>query len=385
MSKTCMIIAGEISGDKHAARVVERMKRERDLRVIGIGGDRMKAAGVELLYHVKEMSVMGFGEIISKLPFFRKVRRDLSRVIAEEKPSAVILVDYPGFNLRFAELAKRKGLKVVYFISPQIWAWGKGRIKKIRRTVDLMLTIFKFEEEMYKKENVTAHFIGHPLVDEMKIPRAGEVENFREKYSSALSAVNKRRKFLALLPGSRMQEIKRILPTMLESVKVLKMELADDGIELETIIGCAPGVEDETYHKIVEQSGFNAHLCLEVELLMSSADAGMVTSGTATLEAALHNLPIVVVYKTSFATYFIGRLLVRLKSISLVNIVAQQEIVHELVQYGFKPPMAAAFVKEILTDNQAVDEIRRKYAELKNIIGGEGACDRAAELILKMI
>ena len=373
-----LIIAGETSGDKHAAHLVESMRKSRDVRVVGIGGDKMKAAGVELLHHVKEMSVMGFSEIISKLPFFRKVRQDLLQAIRNEKLSAVILVDYPGFNLRFAELAKKKGLKVIYFISPQVWAWGKKRIGKIRTTVDLMLTIFRFEEEMYKRENVNAHFIGHPLLDEMKVPTESEIDKFRRQYSS-----EKGNRFLALLPGSRLQEINRILPTMLESVKKLKTELSQDDLGLEVVIGCAPGIDERVYYDAMSRIGIKAHLSFEVELLMSSADAGMVTSGTATLESALRNLPILVVYKTSIITYLIGKLLIKLSSISLVNIVAQKKIVEELVQFDFKPNKAAAIVKEILMNNQVADEIKRKYSELRKILGGPGASDRAAELIFK--
>jgi len=350
------------------------------LIVVGIGGDRMKAAGVHLLHHVKEMSVMGFSEIITRLPFFRKVRHDLLLAVQNEKPSAVILVDYPGFNLRFAKQAKKNGLKVIYFISPQIWAWGKKRIKKIRTTVDLMLTIFKFEEAMYEKENVNAHFIGHPLLDEIKIPDAAEVKDFRQRFSKSSCS-----KFIALLPGSRLQEINRILPTMLGAVKILDEELKKDGIELKAVVGCAPGIDKKVYEEIIPANGINVQLSQEVELLMNSADAGIVTSGTATLESALHDLPILVVYKTSIVTYFIGKLLVKLKSISLVNIVAGQKIVEELVQFDFKPNEAAAILKDILINSHVSDEIRKKYSELRKILGGPGASDRAAELILKMI
>ena len=374
-----MIIAGETSGDKHAAHLVESMKKREDVRVFGIGGDNMKTAGVELLHHVREMSVMGFGEIVSKLPFFGKVRRDLLRAIRTEKPSAVILVDYPGFNLRFAELAKKNGLTVIYFISPQIWAWGKRRIKKIRRTVDLMLTIFNFEEEMYKGKNVNAHFVGNPLLDEMDISTDMQIKEFRGRYSTEKEA-----RILALLPGSRMQEIKRILPTMLQSVRILEGELARDNIKLETVIGCAPGIDEQVYLDTMGRAGIRFHLSREVELLMNSANAGIVTSGTATLEAALHDLPIVVVYKTSFLNYLMGRLLVRIKSISLVNIVAQNKIVDELIQFEFKPQKAAAVTKEILMNDDVATRIRQNYVSLRKILGGPGASDRAAELILGM-
>ena len=380
MTKTVLIVAGEASGDKHAAQLVESLKKKEDLRVVGIGGDMMKGAGVELLHHVKEMSVMGFSEIISKLPFFRKVRLDLLDFVRKEKPAAVILVDYPGFNLRFAELARKNGMEVIYFISPQIWAWGKKRIKKIRRTVDLMLTIFKFEEEMYKQEGIDAHFVGHPLLDEMRYYDGTEIQRFRDSHSAKGGA-----RMLALLPGSRLQEVSRILPTMLESVKLLKQNLLSLGTELEVVIGCAPGIDNDVYEKIVKDSGVSVHLSHDTDLLMSSSDAGMIKSGTSTLEAALHDLPMVVVYKTSWLNYFIGRMLVKVESISLVNIVARKKIVEELVQDDFTPSRAAEIFKDIFTRKDVVDRIRRSYADLRVVLGGKGASDRAAELILKAI
>lgn len=377
--KNYLIIAGETSGDKHAARLVESMKKKENVRFRGVGGDMMRTAGVELLHDVKEMSVMGFVEIVSKLPFFGRVRNDLSEVIRKEKPSAVILVDYPGFNLRFAELAKKNGVKVVYFISPQVWAWGKRRLKKIRNTVDLMMTIFKFEEELYRSENVNAEFIGHPLLDELTIPSENDVIKFRGAYTK-----NGSTKILALLPGSRLQEIVRILPVMLESVKVLKKHLNNEKIDLSPVLGCAPGIGDEVYSKMISNAGVDAHLSRDVELLMSSADAGLVTSGTATLESALHDLPIIVVYKTSLVTYLIGRMLVKLHSISLVNIVAGRRIVEELIQHDFKPEKAARIAYELLMNDRVRKEIRMNYAELRRILGGPGASERAAELVLKV-
>jgi lipid-A-disaccharide synthase len=305
------------------------------------------------------------------------------QAIRDERPSAVILVDYPGFNLRFAELAKRQGLRVIYFISPQIWAWGRRRIKKIRRTVDLMLTIFKFEEEIYRRENVNAHFVGHPILDEIRTPSQPEITRFRERYfSKSFEVIHAEAKIVALLPGSRLQEINRILPSMLESVKVLRRELVPNNVGLEIVVGCAPGIDESVYQSIVTQTGVEVHLSHDVELLMSSSDAGIVTSGTATLEAALHDLPIVVVYKTSILTYLIGRLLIRLKTICLINIVAQKKIVDELVQCEFTPHRAAAILMGLLMNSKVAWEVKRNYADLRTILGGPGASDRAAELIL---
>ncbi len=380
MSKTVLIIAGEASGDKHAANLVESLKRREDVRLIGIGGEKMQAAGVELLHHAKEMSVMGFSEIFSKLPFLRRVRKDLMSSVRTEKPSAVILVDYPGFNLRFAGLAKRNGIKVIYFISPQIWAWGKRRIKKIRRTVDLMLTIFKFEEDMYREEGVNARFVGHPLLDEIRTHDKSELESFRKSCS-----VDENGKMLVLFPGSRLQEVKRILPTMLESAELLKEELLKIGTRLEAVIGCASGIDQSVYEQIVREAGVSVRFSRDPDLLMSAGDAGLIKSGTATLEAALHGLPIAVVYRTSWINYFIGRMLVKLDSISLVNIVAGKKIVEELIQNDFTSTRAASIMKEIITNKNVVDEIRAKYAELRTVIGEKGASDRAAELVLETI
>ncbi len=378
--KTVMIVAGEASGDKHAALLVKSLKERSEIRVIGIGGDKMEAAGVELIHHAREMSVMGFTEILSKIPFLRKVRRDLLETIKDEKPTAVILVDYPGFNLRFASLARKSGIKVIYFISPQVWAWGKRRIEKIRRTVDMMLTIFKFEEDMYLIEGVDAHFVGHPLLDEMVEHSEPETDNFRQAHMARPDG-----KLLALLPGSRLQEVRRILPAMLESVEFLKEELASIGKSLDAVIGRVPGIDRNVYENIVKNSGVNVQLTDESDLLMSSADAGMIKSGTSTLEAALHDLPMIVVYKTSWLNYIIGRMLVRLDSISLVNIVAGKKIVEELIQDDFSALKAARLLKGILTEPQVVADIREKYSELKTILGGKGASDRAAELILGAI
>lgn len=380
MTKTLLIIAGEASGDKHAAHLVTSLKKLGDVRILGVGGDRMKDAGVELIHHVREMAVMGFTDVVSRLPFIRKVRRDLLRLISRENPSAVILVDYPGFNLRFAGLAKKSGTKVVYFISPQIWAWGKNRIEKIRRTVDLMLTIFRFEEDLYRSEGVDAHFVGHPLLDEMQPRDPSAIEEFRKAHCPGPGS-----KLLALLPGSRLHEVKRILPTMLQSVGLLRKELAALGMTLEVAVGRAPGIDTHLYEEIVRNSGVNVGLAGDSELLMSAADAGLVKSGTATLEAALHDLPMVVVYKTGMLNYLIGRMLVKLDSISLVNIVARTKIVEELVQGQFTPSRASALLKDIFLKPGVVEELRQKYSELRKILGGKGASDRAAELILKTI
>lgn len=373
-----MIVAGEASGDKHAARLVESLKKREDVRVIGIGGDEMKAAGVELIHHVSEMSVMGFSDIILKIPFFRRVRQDLVASLEKEKPSAVILVDYPGFNLRFAEVAKKKGIRVIYFISPQIWAWGMKRIKKIRRAVDLMLTIFKFEEEMYRREGIDAHFVGHPLLDELEVFRTSDIERFRKASSLQPDA-----RLLALFPGSRMQEVVRLLPTMLETAEYLRDELSSRGIPLGVAVACAPGIDKRVYGEIAGRSGLNVIFTSEADLLMSAAQGGLIKSGTSTLEAVLHDLPIVVAYKTSWLNYLLGRLLIKLDSISLVNIVAGRKIVEEFVQDDFTPKRAGAKLIEIFTRAEFVEDLMRKYADLKEKLGDKGASDRAAELVLK--
>ncbi len=375
-----MIIAGETSGDKHAALLAESLQKAADVRLYGVGGDRMKEAGVALMHHVREMSVMGFSEVLFRIPFLRRVSRELIESIDARKPDGVILVDYPGFNLRFAALARARGLKVIYFISPQVWAWGKGRIEKIRRTVDLMLTVFKFEEEMYKEEGIDAHWVGHPLVDEITHPDSSSFSEFKKKYGIAEGS-----KILALLPGSRLQEIRRILPGMLRTAELLAGGLPHETIKIVTVIGCAPGIGSKIYDELTAGSRAYPLLCPDVESLLISSDAGIIASGTATLEAALYGLPIAVVYKTGWLNYLIGRSLVKLKSISLVNIVAGKEIVKEFVQGNFKPGEVAEAVREMLVAGGVAEKMRNEYKEVRRILGEKGATDRAAKLILNSI
>ncbi len=370
-----MIIAGETSGDRHAAKLVESLKSlDGSLRIIGIGGDEMRNAGVEIIHHIREMSVMGFSDVIARLPFFRKVRRDLVDAIRREKPSAVILVDYPGFNLRFARTARKHGLKVIYYISPQIWAWGMRRIKIVRQNVDLMLTIFKFEEELYKRFSVNAKFVGHPLIDEQL--SANEKEFDKENFGAGSDS-----KLIALLPGSRLQEVKRVFPVMLKTASVIRKW--KNGERLKFATGCAPAIPDSVYQDFMRDSDVDVLLTRRVDNLIKSSDAGIVTSGTATLECALAGLPIVVVYKTGLLNYLLGKALVKVKHISLVNIVGNDEIVPELIQNEFLPDTAAKLLNSILWDEGVSDRIRKKYEAIRSKLGEPGGSMRAAKLIME--
>lgn len=378
MNRTLLIIAGETSGDKHAANLVKSLKSlDGNLRIIGIGGDEMNNCGVKLLHHVSEMSVMGFSDVITRFPLFRRVRKDLLNVIREEKPVAVILVDYPGFNLRFARTAKKLGLKVIYYISPQVWAWGMRRIKIIRQNVDLMLTIFKFEEELYKRFSVNASFVGHPLMDTWSL----ETDPSVDRKNFGLTGDEK---LIALLPGSRLQEVRRVLPIMLKTALFINNHNKNNE-ELRFVVGCAPAIPDSVYRKILLRTGANVVLTRRVDELIKAADAGIVTSGTATLECALAGLPIVVVYKTSLLNYMLGKALVKINYISLVNIVGREEIVPELIQNKFEPATTSRLLNNMLKENGLVEEIRRKYNILRSLLGEPGGSMRAAKLILDAI
>lgn len=364
-----MIIAGEASGDLHGAGVVRELRRiDPSCELFGIGGDRMQAAGMQLLYHVRELSVMGIWEVLRHLPLLRSVERTLGAVLRGKRPDAVLLIDYPGLNLRIAAAARQAGVPVLYYIGPQVWAWHAGRIGKMKEAVDKIFVVFPFEEELYRKNGIDAEFVGHPLLDVMGEPQEGAA--FRKRHGFSPGGL-----ILGLFPGSRRQEIERILPAMLGAVRILR----DAGRAFEAGIGVSPSLEpgyvesflrDEVPVRLVYQGTYD---------LMHNADAAIVTSGTATLETALSGTPMVVVYKTSLLTYVVGRLLVRIRNIGLVNIVAGKRIVPELIQGAASPEAIAREAAAMLDDAALRTRIRGELAGVRAHLGEPGAALRVAQ------
>jgi lipid-A-disaccharide synthase len=364
------VVAGEASGDLHAAEVIRELKRlDPKLETFGIGGDLLQRQGTKILYHAREMGIVGLFNVIRHLGMFRRIFRELLERIRQERPDIVLLVDYPDFNLRVAKKCKEMGLRVVYYISPQIWAWRRGRVKHIARYVDHMIVIFPFEETFYREHDVPVTYVGHPLIEQMAmlkrpLPRAGE-------------GGAKRRVRVALLPGSRRMEVNALLPPMIDAVEILKAEH-----DIESFILQAPTIDYPDLEEIVRSKGADIPILPHDRgEALSASDIALSSSGTATLECAIAGTPVVVMYRLSPMTYRLAKWLVKLPHFSLVNIVAGKRIVPELLQHDVTGPNIAAAASELLA-NRA--QVQQDLAAVKAKLGEYGASRRAAEAIMSV-
>ncbi|MBI3617497.1 MAG: lipid-A-disaccharide synthase [Candidatus Omnitrophica bacterium] len=370
--KHFIIVAGEASGDVHAAHLVDELKKlDPSLTFSGIGGPRLQASGVELYKDISSLAVVGFVEVIKHYGAIRGIFNLILQRIDKVKPQAVILVDYPGFNLRLAREIKKRNVKVIYYISPQVWAWKANRVEQIQKYVDKMLVLFRFEQDFYARRGVRVDFVGHPLMDALNAPM--DKNKFCQRHG-----LDRERLTIGLLPGSRQNEINTLLPIMLNAADILHKEFAPiqflvlkaHTIERSLLERCCRNavcqpriIESETY------DGINAcHLCI-------------VASGTATLETAILEKPMVIVYKTSFPTWLMAKLLVKIPYIGLVNVVAGKKIVAECVQFQATPEHIASQLRKIITDEIRIAVIKENLRDVKNLLGALGASQRAAEII----
>ena len=364
------IIAGEASGDLHASNLVaEIKKKDKKAEFRGCGGDLMKAQGVDLLKHYRMMAYMGFVEVAVNL---RKVLRNIAQCkkdILEYQPDVLVLVDYPGFNLRIADFAHEKGFKVLYYISPQVWAWKRRRVLKIKKTVDKMLVIFPFEEEFYKNYGVDVTYVGNPLLDELAKFGTANRSIFLRRNS-----LGEKREIIALLPGSRKQEVKRMLPEMLKVIP--------DFPEYQFVIAGLSSIGKDFYKNIMGNADAFLIEDQTYELLQNSS-AAVVTSGTATLEAALFTVPEVVCYKANYLSYLIAKWLIKVKYISLVNLVMDKEVVKELIQNEMNKVNIAKALASVLRNGKRQRQILEDYDELSERLGNAGASEMAAEAVYK--
>jgi len=362
------IIAGEASGDLHAANLMRALKKHNpkaDFRFWG--GDLMQAVGGTLVKHYKDLAFMGFLEVLTNLKTITNNLKFCKEDILKYKPDALILVDYPGFNMRIAAYAKVHGIKVHYYISPQIWAWKEKRIKSIKRNVDAMYVILPFEKPFYeKKHGFKVHFVGHPLLDAIAHRKPIDEKDFRNNYKLGKKPI------IAILPGSRKQEIKKMLHIMLS--------LSADFSNYQFVIAGAPGLEADFYKHFVNAKNVS-FLLNKTYNLLSVATAALVTSGTATLETALFKVPEVVCYKGSWFSYQIGKRVVNLKFISLVNLILDKEAVTELIQKNLNKKRLTAELKSILMPAKR-QQIYNDYYEIEQKLGGTGASDKTAKLII---
>ena len=366
------IIAGEASGDLHASNLVaEIKKKDKKAEFRGFGGDLMKAQGVELVKHYRTMAYMGFVEVAVNL---RKVLGNIAQCkkdILEYQPDAVVLVDYPGFNLRIADFAHKKGFKVYYYISPQVWAWKRRRVQKIKKSVDKMLVILPFEEEFYKRYGVDVTFVGNPLLDELAKVGTGNRSIFLRRNS-----LGERREIIAMLPGSRRQEVKRTLPVMLKA--------ASHFPDYQFVIAGVSSLDKSLYKDIMGNSDVFFVENQTYDLLLNSS-AALVTSGTATLETALLSVPEVVCYKATNFSYRLAKWMIKVKFISLVNLIMDREVVKELIQGDLNEDNLVKELDQLLHNGKRQRRLLEDYEELKDKLGNVGASEKAAEVIVESL
>lgn len=360
------IISGEASGDLHGANLIKAMREiHPNLEIKGWGGDLMEEQGMVLLEHYKNLAFMGFTEVLMNIRAILTNFKRCKAQITNFQPDAVIFIDYPGFNLRMAKFAKESNILSLYYISPTIWAWKENRIHKIKAYVDEMYTILPFEAKFYEKFNSEVNFVGHPLLD--VVSADFNANEFRTKNNLSSAPI------IAILPGSRSQEIERMLSIMLEA--------SDQFPAYQIVIAGAPSKGISAYEKFLSEK---VHLVFDQTYgLFHAAEAGWVTSGTATLEAAIHNMPQVVVYKAGNLSYQIARRLVKVKYISLVNLIMDKEVVTELIQDEATTANLISEMKLILKSGSKRNELLAEYEHLNHALGKEGASKKAATHMLK--
>jgi lipid-A-disaccharide synthase len=363
------IIAGEASGDLHGSNLIKELKKldaSADIRCWG--GDLMAQAGGHVVKHYRDLAFMGFAEVVKNLGTILKNLKFCKEDILQFKPDALILIDYPGFNLRIAKWAKQQGIKVIYYISPQVWAWKENRVKQMKQNIDKMIIIIPFEKDYFKnKWNWEAEYVGHPLAEVIEKYKAQET---RDKISE--------KPIVALLPGSRKQEIAKKLPVMLEVSKFFP------GYQF--VVAEAPSVENEFYQSFTKKFSNVSAVKNKTYELLSQAKAALVTSGTATLETALFGVPEVICYKGSALSYQIAKRVIKVKYISLVNLIMDKPVVKELIQNELTVENLKKELNELLTNENRITEIKRDYAELKKILSQEGnASEKAARSIVEFL
>ena len=371
-----MLSAGEASGDLHGANLAEALKAvDPQVELIGMGGEQMRKAGVRIVYDIKNLGVIGIGEIIKKIPFFYKLRTFLVNTMKEEKPDALVCIDYPGFNMKLIEKAKEAGIPVIYYILPTIWAWHKSRGNVIAEYTDLAVSLFPFEAEMYKKMGTNVVYGGHPLLDTVKPSMSKD-----EAYS--FFGLQQEKKTVLFMPGSRVQEVQSLYGKMLAAGKLLK-----DKVEgLQFMVPKASTIDRHMLEEAAREANLEVHIGEErVYDMMNIADAAICASGTATLETALMGVPTLLVYRVNVLTYWLSKILVHLDSIGLPNIISGHRIMPELWQDEVTPENIEAAVLPWLVDAAASEKARHLMTGVRCQMGEAGAVRRTAEIISEFV
>ena len=370
------MVAGEVSGDLHGAHLMEAILRiDPKVQFFGVGGERLERMGMKLLYRSQSLSVVGITEVLFKIRSILRALRGLKQSLDQERPDLIILIDFPDFNLRLAKIAHRKGIPTLYYISPQVWAWRPKRVKLIAQWVRKMVVLFPFEVPLYEAAGVDVEWVGHPLLDIVK-PTLSKEAAFQR------FGLDPKRKTIALLPGSRMHEVKRLLPPLLASAQLLEKEIPD----LQFVIPLASGIHQGLL------SSWMKNIFVPVKVVeggtyevMNLAELLIAASGTATLEAAILGKPMVIVYKVSFFSYWIGRALIQVDHIGLVNLVAGRDIVPELIQKDVNPERIAEEALRILRDPTLRRRMTESMAGVRRSLGEPGAAQRAADIVMSLL
>lgn len=368
-----LLSAGEASGDMYAARLAATLKQRADLVIFGMGGPQMRAAGVDIITDQSEVSVVGITEILSHLPSLVRAMRRLVTAAAHRQPAFAILTDFPGFHLRLARKLKPLGIRNIYFICPQFWAWRPWRVRIVRRRFALALCIFPFEEKFFADAGVPVKFIGHPLVG--AVHASLDRQAFCREHS-----LDPQKPIVAILPGSRASELRQHLPVLREACQLIHRQAP-----AQFVVAAAPET-DLAALRAAFPSGLTVKIVLgQTYNAVASADAAIISSGTATIEATLLDVPMVVVYRVTPFTALLAKPLVRTRFFSMVNLIAEKRAVPELIQNDFTPQGVAAEILRLLNDPAARDAVRRDLAEVRRRLGPPGAIDRAADAILQLL
>ncbi len=375
MSARLLLSCGEASGDLYAGALTrELFALDPAITVSGLGGPRFAAAGGRLIEDYRGLAVTGLTEALAKLPQSWSTLRKLVAAADRERPDALVVVDFPDFNFRLARSLKRLGIPVVYYISPQIWAWRRGRLKTMRELADRVLVIFPFEETIYRDGGVPVEFVGHPLVD-LARPSASR-ESFLSAHRLAPAAPT-----VAILPGSRPNEVARILPDLAAAGRRIRAAIP----AAQLVVARAPHLDDRLFEALIGSDPALVVVEGDTDTVLASADVALTASGTATVQSALHDTPMVIVYRLSPLTYRLGRRLVTVDAIGMVNLIAGEKVVPELVQDAFTPEAVAREAVAMLTDRDRLARVHEGLARVRQRLGGRGASRRAAEAILRIV
>lgn len=375
MSKRILIIAGDPSGDTYGASLISNLRQvSPGIEIYALGGEKMQAEKINFLYNLVDLTVIGFFEVLKNLVDFWKVFNQVKSFLKKEKPDIIVLIDAPGFNLRVANVAKKMNIPVVYYVSPQVWAWGKNRIKKISRMVRKMLVFFSFEERMYKREKIDVSFVGHPMLEIIN-------PNKTKSKTCNLLGLEEKNPIIGIMPGSRKQEIDYLLPAMLKISKKIISEMP----EVQFVLPLSGNIEENYLRQfkipdnkflVVRDKDYN---------IRNIMDFALVASGTATLENACLNVPMIIMYKVSGVTYFLAKRLINVPYIGLVNIIAEEKIVPEFIQKEIDSEEIIKVALTWLKSPQVLLEIKDKLQIVKEKLGKPGASRKAAEEIQKLL